>query len=254
MRTIYLMTGIVAATMWTFVARADPLPFPNGRYVTDNSLCDMSEEDMAIRHGDTIGSMVRIINGDRVFDGGEMFCTVSNVRTEGNNVLFRARCSAEGQAQTVNGRYVRLSPTSFGLGRETFNLCSSNARATTSAPIHMEAPAVSELSDRWYGSEYQNCDGSTVDMIECVNGLRDKWDDRLNAAYRQIMEAESSSRKTALRNAQRQWIAYRDANCAYYAGGQGSIAGIETAVCQYALTRDRAQELEMMVGGRSETR
>lgn len=112
------------------------------------------------------------------------------------------------------------------------------------APAH--APA-SDAHEHWYGGEYQNCAGSTVDIIQCANGLRDKWDDRLNAAYRQVMESETTAQRTALRDAQRRWIAYRDANCAYYLGGEGSIARIETAVCDYVQTRDRARELEMML-------
>jgi uncharacterized protein YecT (DUF1311 family) len=113
------------------------------------------------------------------------------------------------------------------------------------APSHLKA---SDALDRWYGGEYQSCDGSTVDIIECVNSLRDRWDDRLNVAYRNVMDAESATRGKELRDVQRRWIAYRDANCSYYAGGEGSIARIEAAVCHYVLTRDRAQELEMMLG------
>jgi uncharacterized protein YecT (DUF1311 family) len=105
-----------------------------------------------------------------------------------------------------------------------------------------------EAMDRWYGGEYEDCDGSTVEIIECVNGLRDQWDDRLNDAYRSVSGAIETDRKNALRDVQRKWIAYRDTNCAYYAGGEGSIARIEAAVCLYALTKDRAQELEMMDG------
>lgn len=112
-------------------------------------------------------------------------------------------------------------------------------------PSHAVA---SDALDHWYGDEYQNCDGSTVDIIECVYGLRDKWDERLNDAYRNVVDKESVARGTALRDVQRHWIAYRDANCDYYAGGEGSIARVEAAVCHYVLTRDRAQELEMMLG------
>lgn len=101
--------------------------------------------------------------------------------------------------------------------------------------------------DHWFGGEYQNCDGSTVDMMECIDELRDKWDHRLNDAYARVLADQEGAQKQALRHAQRQWIAYRDANCAFYAGGEGSIARLETATCSYVLTRDRAQELEMML-------
>ena len=105
-----------------------------------------------------------------------------------------------------------------------------------------------DAADHWYGGEYRNCDGSTVEVVECIRGLQDKWDGRLNAAYRTVMDAETGAQRAALRTAQRGWITYRDANCAYYAGGEGTIARIEAASCLYVLTRDRAQELEMMLG------
>lgn len=245
MRNIFVL-GILGIFLGgVFAAQAEPLPFPDGRYVTDASLCQMSEQEMVNRHGDMIGTMVRAIKGDRVTNAYEMSCTVSNVRVEGNDVRFRARCGREGQMDTVNGRYVRVSPTSFRLGGQTFSLCTAEANAATPAASY----TASTSDDGWYGAEYQRCDGSTVDMIQCVNGLRDKWDDRLNAAYQQVMAAESEPQKSALRDAQRRWIAFRDANCLYYAGGQGSIARVEAAICEYGLTRDRARELETMLGG-----
>lgn len=98
--------------------------------------------------------------------------------------------------------------------------------------------------DHWYGEEYQKCDGSTVDIVECVGKLHEQWDRRLNAAYRAMM-AEGGERASLLRDAQRKWIAFRDADCDWYGAGEGTIARIEAVTCAYALTRDRALELEM---------
>lgn len=242
MKGVFVLGTLGISLAGALAAQAEPLPFPDGRYVTDTSLCPMSDQEMANRHGDMIGTMVRIINGNQIFDGGEMFCSVSNVKVSGDDVRFRAECASEGETDVVNGRYTRISSTSFRLGGQTFSLCGSGAAAAPARTVASDAS-----TGDWYGGEVQNCDGSTVDMIECVNGLRDKWDGRLNAAYRQVMNTETAAQKTALRDAQRQWIAYRDANCAYYAGGEGSISRIEAAVCQYALTRDRARELEAMM-------
>lgn len=108
--------------------------------------------------------------------------------------------------------------------------------------------AASDAVEHWYGGEYQSCSGSTIEIIGCVDGLRDRWDERLNYAYRKVLDGNSPQRRAGLRDVQRRWVAYRDANCAYYAGGEGSIARIEAAVCEYVQTRDRAQELEMMLG------
>jgi uncharacterized protein YecT (DUF1311 family) len=99
--------------------------------------------------------------------------------------------------------------------------------------------------EHWYGGEYRKCDGTTVEIVDCLIALRDSWDARLNKAYQQIMRTASENGKTLLRDAQRKWIAYRDANCTYYANGEGSIARIEAGACFYVLTRDRALELEL---------
>ena len=61
------------------------------------------------------------------------------------------------------------------------------------------------------------------------------------------MATLEGERKDAFRDTQRKWIAYRDANCLFYANGEGSISRIEAATCQLVLTRDRAQELQMML-------
>jgi len=221
---------------------AQPLPFTDGKYVTDASLCPLNDDQMIQRHSDMLGDFVRVINGDQLTDAYEMFCTVKKVTVKGNDVRFRALCDGEGHAETVNGRYVRISSTAFRLGGQTFRLCTAGAQVATPAPTS----AIS--SGDWSAQVGQECAGTTVDMMQCVNRLRDQWDRRLNAAYRRVTDAESDPQKSALRNAQRKWISYRDANCAYYAGGQGSIARIEAATCEYALTRERARELEMMTG------
>jgi hypothetical protein len=40
------------------------------------------------------------------------------------------------------------------------------------------------------------------------------------------------------------WVRFRDANCDYYAGGEGTIRQVKTAMCLRTLTRSRALELE----------
>jgi hypothetical protein len=120
MRNFYVASMICALTS---VVHADPLPFPDGRYVTDPALCGLSEQQMLGRHGDMLGNMVRIIDGPHLTDAYEMKCSVSNVRVDGDDVRFRAQCNREGQVDIVNGMYTRLSPRSFRLGQETFTLC-----------------------------------------------------------------------------------------------------------------------------------
>lgn len=116
-------------------SRPNALPFPDGRYVTDKALCGLSEQQMLERHGDMLGAMVRVIDGPRLTNAYEMQCTVGDVRVAGDDVRFRAKCGREGKADTVNGRYVRLSSTSFRLGQRTFSLCGTDAASPQTASI-----------------------------------------------------------------------------------------------------------------------
>jgi uncharacterized protein YecT (DUF1311 family) len=97
-----------------------------------------------------------------------------------------------------------------------------------------------------FGDEYEPCGqkNCTVEIVDCVGALTAAWDRRLNNAYRKLMgETEPSSRER-LRAAQRLWIQYRDANCAWYGGGEGTIARIEAAECLRSMTASRSMELE----------
>ncbi|MFA9204714.1 MAG: lysozyme inhibitor LprI family protein, partial [Flavobacteriales bacterium] len=58
----------------------------------------------------------------------------------------------------------------------------------------------------------------------------------------------SNDRKTKLRDVQRKWIAYRDANCQFYADPDGgSLARVEANACMLRMTAARAEELAQAV-------
>lgn len=48
-------------------------------------------------------------------------------------------------------------------------------------------------------------------MANCTYGAYSLWDKELNIAYENLMASLSPSDQQVLRNAQRQWIAFRDA-------------------------------------------
>ncbi|MCO6386162.1 lysozyme inhibitor LprI family protein [Aliihoeflea sp. 40Bstr573] len=108
--------------------------------------------------------------------------------------------------------------------------------------------AVPAFASDWYEGDYQRCadEGTTTGIVMCVGELYEEWDARLNAAYRTAIEPLEGARRTQFRDVQRAWIAYRDASCGYYRSGEGTIAAIEGNVCMFALTRDRAEELETL--------
>ena len=74
------------------------------------------------------------------------------------------------------------------------------------------------------------------------------WDLELNRAYQRLMKSgRSAETKTALRTAQRAWVAYRDASLealrAYGSEGGGSLRHLEISREALALTRDQASAL-----------
>jgi uncharacterized protein YecT (DUF1311 family) len=97
-----------------------------------------------------------------------------------------------------------------------------------------------------YGGEQGEpgaCTGSTPEMVDCLNAQRAHWDKQLTVAYQQALKDAAPGQKEQLRNAERAWIKYRDANCAYYAAGEGTIARIDAAECLRRMTEQRAREL-----------
>ncbi|MBM9615498.1 DUF1311 domain-containing protein [Desulfobulbus rhabdoformis] len=99
--------------------------------------------------------------------------------------------------------------------------------------------------------EYSRCmekaGGVTVDMLNCIAQETKLQDQRLNRAYKRVMQEQSEGQKQALKNAQRAWIRYRDANCQFYADPDGgSLAGVMASDCLLQTTASRALELEQM--------
>ena len=102
------------------------------------------------------------------------------------------------------------------------------------------------ISSGRYGPEYQECANlSTQGIVECVGIKTKAWDRKLNAAYQTLMTKQGSdAQRIGLRAAQRLWIQYRDANCGFYASGEGTISRVAAAECLRSMTEGRARELE----------
>jgi uncharacterized protein YecT (DUF1311 family) len=94
----------------------------------------------------------------------------------------------------------------------------------------------------------QECDGSTAEMVECLSRQTKVWDGRLNEAYQKLMQSTQGAQREKLRATQRLWMQYRDANCAYYAAGEGTVSRVEAAECMRSMTESRTQELEQAGG------
>jgi uncharacterized protein YecT (DUF1311 family) len=93
------------------------------------------------------------------------------------------------------------------------------------------------------GEPDKGCNGSTPEMVDCLNAQRAHWDKQLTIAYQEALKNAVPQQREQLRQAERAWIKYRDANCLYYDLGEGSIAKIDAAECLRAMTEARAKEL-----------
>ncbi|TBN43883.1 DUF1311 domain-containing protein [Paracoccus subflavus] len=93
---------------------------------------------------------------------------------------------------------------------------------------------------------------TTIGISRCVMGEHAAWDAALNREYQAARAhyAEDQTAADRLRDAQRAWIAWRDAECAFqYARyGGGSMRTIAAANCQMSMTAMRALELRSLQG------
>ena len=99
---------------------------------------------------------------------------------------------------------------------------------------------------------YSNCmdksGGVTVNMLNCNSAETSIQDVKLNKAYKELMKELSPERKKELRNVQRLWIKYRDANCNYYADPNGgTFANVMKSQCFMDSTAERASELQLFL-------
>ena len=103
-------------------------------------------------------------------------------------------------------------------------------------------PAEAEM----FGPGFQPCGKktSTLAVVECVQAKTNAADQRLNAAYKALQAQVDPAQRQPLLAAQRLWVQYRDANCAFYGTRDGSIRQVQAAECLRSMTEDRARELE----------
>ena len=110
-------------------------------------------------------------------------------------------------------------------------------------------PCVGSANETGLSKQYATCmdkaGGTTFGMIECISTEGQRQDAQLNKAYKALMAELPPPRRAQLLEAQRAWIKYRDANCAfYYDPDGGTLARVNANSCMLTATADRAHELE----------
>lgn len=90
---------------------------------------------------------------------------------------------------------------------------------------------------------------STAGSVACIAREHAFWDRLLNQSYARLRETGTGDRNAALRDLQRQWLAWREARCAYeaqqYEGG--TYANVAANGCFTLETARRAIDLTAMV-------
>lgn len=85
---------------------------------------------------------------------------------------------------------------------------------------------------------------STAGMVQCLVTAYGAWDAALNEAYKDLMASLDPGQKDALRESQRAWLAYRDAEQKFLrslanAPGVGTIINITTNQAMVDLVKAR---------------
>ncbi|SFS46897.1 lysozyme inhibitor LprI family protein [Brevundimonas viscosa] len=104
-----------------------------------------------------------------------------------------------------------------------------------------------------YAACMEGAGGVTALVRECISEEHAQQDALLNEAYRELIGRLDSEARSDLRNAQRTWIAFRDAECAWRASGEtGTMGPLIIDSCQLGLTTERAARLQTDLGRVSE--
>jgi uncharacterized protein YecT (DUF1311 family) len=112
--------------------------------------------------------------------------------------------------------------------------------------ILSSAAALALLSSA-YAEDCQNA-GSQRELNSCANAAYEKSDAELNALYKQVTSRlkDDANQAKRLVAAQRAWIAFRDAECAFVSAPTtgGSINSMVQANCRDRITSVRVNELK----------
>ncbi|AVX03186.1 hypothetical protein MXMO3_00652 [Maritalea myrionectae] len=86
---------------------------------------------------------------------------------------------------------------------------------------------------------------TTMGMASCIMRENSWWDSILNINYQNLKQVLEPNQFEDLRDAQRKWIAYRDASCAFHYNywGNGTMRTTAFASCMLDTTAQRAAEL-----------
>ena len=118
---------------------------------------------------------------------------------------------------------------------------------SVAALLAISAPASAGDRDSHAYKACLDTAGPSASMLDCTATEFRRQDAALNTAYGRLMGLmRTVERKRAWRDAQRSWIAFRDAECRAEASEAigGSLWGVLFGGCKAELTAQRARRLE----------
>ncbi len=111
------------------------------------------------------------------------------------------------------------------------------------------------LGDAANACQAQPGGSTTLGIVTCITAETTDWDSILNEAYTDLRQqfgarSDGATLTDSLRDAQRAWIAFRDADCGlqYDRWGGGSMRNIAASNCRMIMTASRALALRDMAG------
>jgi uncharacterized protein YecT (DUF1311 family) len=126
--------------------------------------------------------------------------------------------------------------------------CIAALTLAVSAAAWAGGPGGSEPSAD-FGRCMERAQGVTAAMLDCNAAEWQRQDARLNAAYRKLMAQLPPPKRAALQDAQRLWLRYVEAKCAFLYDEQhfnGSLHRFDAAHCTVLERARRAAELEAL--------
>lgn len=102
--------------------------------------------------------------------------------------------------------------------------------------LAMAGPAMADCTNPQTQMDMNRC--AALDLAKATDGI--------NASYQALMRRLDPGQQAELKAIQRQWISFKDRNCAFDASfvEGGSMQPLVRDACLTALTRERTQQLD----------
>lgn len=120
-------------------------------------------------------------------------------------------------------------------------------------PGHSAQKSATDTIEAAYSACIERSEGTTADMIDCSGEASSRMDKRLNQLYNTLMKKLPKSKQELLRNAQRKWLAWRDAELSLsYAldpNEGGTAQTVSAGSFAYEMLKRRVEEFEGYLNG-----